>query len=313
MMASERRPTMTDVARRARVSQATVSYIVNNVTKYSITDETRAAVERAIAELGYQPNAQARSLASGTSGVAVCVIPPVPLGEPVLRLLGALTVEFARRGLTMTVHFERSGDQSFRDMVRALKPQVVFSLFGSDPRAGMVDLGSSSLIDPGCALQVDHLVTMGHSQLAFIGSAEPELARQSGAREASVLHHAQARRLPPVRTAAMPTAPEEAAALVRDWSDAGVTGVCANNDEVALGLVRAIRDAGLSCPGDMSVVGYDASAVGAVSLPALTSIAWDADRAAPIVAALAVGEQPSVSPAEVLNVHLVERESVARR
>ena len=72
-MAAKRRPTMTDVASLANVSQATVSYVVNNVTKYSITDETRAAVERAIAELGYQPNAQARSLASGTSGVVVCV------------------------------------------------------------------------------------------------------------------------------------------------------------------------------------------------------------------------------------------------
>lgn len=312
-MAAKRRPTMTDVASLANVSQATVSYVVNNVTKYSITDETRAAVERAIAELGYQPNAQARSLASGTSGVVVCVVPPLPLAEPVLRLLGALTVELARRGRTMTVHFERAGDPSFRAMVGALKPEVVFSLFPMAARAGMVDLGTASLADPGCALQVDHLVDMGHTRLGFVGSAEPELARQSGAREASVQRHATARGLPPVRTAVMPPSPDDAAALVRAWHQDGVTAVCANNDEVALGVLRAIRDAGLRCPADVSVVGYDASAVSALSLPALTSIAWDAERAAPLVADLALGLTPTLSPAQVLDAHVVERDSVARR
>ena len=82
-MATTRRPTMTDVARRANVSQATVSYIVNNVATQSISQATRTAVEKAIEELGYRRNAQARSLASGTSGVIVCVIPPLPLAEPV--------------------------------------------------------------------------------------------------------------------------------------------------------------------------------------------------------------------------------------
>jgi DNA-binding LacI/PurR family transcriptional regulator len=302
---------MTDVARRAKVSQATVSYVINNVTTQSISEETRAAVERAIAELGYQRNAQARSLAAGTSGVVVCIVPPVPLAEPVLRLLGSLTAEFARRGLTMTVHFERSGDGTFRSMVSSLKPDVVFSLFPTDLPEGAVDLGAGSFHDPGSELQVDYVASHGHTRLAFAGSPEPELARQSGAREASVSRRAAALGLPNVLSAPIPLDADASAALVREWHRDGITAICANNDEVALLAIRSIRDAGLSCPADLSVIGYDASLVSALSAPRLTSIEWDADAAAPVIAELALGQTPTSAVEDFMRVRVVECESVA--
>lgn len=309
-MTTPRRPTMSDVARRANVSQATVSYVVNNVATQSISDETRAAVERAIAELGYRRNAQARSLAAGTSGVVVCIIPSVPLADPVLRLLSALTEEFASRGLTMAVHFERAGNATYRSMVDSLKPDVVFSLFPTDLPEGAVDLGADSLPDPGCDLQVDYLVSRGHSRLAFAGSPEAELARQSGARQAAVIRRARALDLPPVVTAAIPPEPGAAAAIVRDWHRAGVTAICANNDEVALASIRAIGDAGLRCPEHLSVIGYDASSVSGASTPRLTSIEWDADAAAPAIVGIALGVPPSIDLADVIKVSVVERDSV---
>lgn len=302
---------MTDVARRANVSQATVSYIINNVTTQSISSETRAAVEKAIAELGYRRNAQARSLASGTSGVVVCIIPPVPLADPVLRLLGALTSDFAARGYTMTVHFERAGDSTFATMAESLKPEVVFSLFPADLPVGAVDLGAESFPDPGCELQVDHLVERGHRRLAFAGSPEPELRRQSGARARVVVRRAEEHGLPPVCDDVIPLDPLEAAALMRSWHAQGVTAVCANNDEAAFLTVRAIRDAGLACPTDLSVVGYDDSVLAAASEPRISSIHWDAEDAAPVIAGLALGIAPAIDVRDVMKAHLVERESVA--
>lgn len=312
-MATTRRPTMTDVARRANVSQATVSYIVNNVATQSISQATRTAVEKAIEELGYRRNAQARSLASGTSGVIVCVIPPLPLAEPVLRLLGALTAEFSGRGFTMTVHFERSGDTTFPAMMESLKPEVVFSLFPADLPHGAVDLGGSDLPDPGCHLQVEYLASRGHERLAFAGSPEIELARQSGARARAVAARAGELGLPEVGGGPLASDPFESARQVADWHGQGISAICANNDEVAFATLRAIRDAGLVCPDDLSVIGYDATAVGALSLPALTSIEWDAEGAAPMIADIALGVPSPASITTILKVRVVERDSVSTR
>ena len=72
-----RRPTQLDVARLAGVSRATVSYVLNGLTdgKVPISPETRARVERAIAELGYEPDAGARALRSGSSQTIGLIMP----------------------------------------------------------------------------------------------------------------------------------------------------------------------------------------------------------------------------------------------
>jgi len=213
----------------------------------------------------------------------------------------------------MTVHFERSGDTSFRAMVDSLKPEVVFSLFPADLPDGAVDLGASDLPDPGCHLQVEYLASRGHERLAFAGSPEIELARQSGARGRAVAARARELGLPEVGGGPLASDPLESAQQVTAWHGQGITAICANNDEVAFAILRAIRDAGLVCPDDLSVIGYDATVVGALSLPALTSIAWDAEGAAPMIADIALGVPSSASITNLLKVRLVERDSVSTR
>src|SRR6218665_87784 len=74
-------PTSADVARRANVSRATASYVLNGGTSQKMSEKTRNAVRLAAAELGYRPNLAAQSLATGASKIVLFVIPYVHLGE----------------------------------------------------------------------------------------------------------------------------------------------------------------------------------------------------------------------------------------
>ena len=125
-------PTSTDVARRANVSQATVSYVLNNVTTQKISEKTRTAVLQAAEELGYRPNRAAQSLAAGASRIAMFVVPSIHLGEISLVVSSHLTARAAERGATLIVHFEGPASRPVIDVVQDLRPRAVFSMFGLD-------------------------------------------------------------------------------------------------------------------------------------------------------------------------------------
>src|ERR1700738_5714067 len=74
------RPPHADVARLARVSTATVSYVLNKADGRRISEGTREAVHRAAEQLGYRPHVAARNLASGKSGVVLYVVPRLAVG-----------------------------------------------------------------------------------------------------------------------------------------------------------------------------------------------------------------------------------------
>ena len=86
-----KRPTATDVARRAGVSQATVSYVMNNTPHQVIPETTRQRVLAAAVELGYTPSAAARMLVSGRSDVVLLLLPDWPIGLGVASLLDELS------------------------------------------------------------------------------------------------------------------------------------------------------------------------------------------------------------------------------
>ncbi|SIS09084.1 DNA-binding transcriptional regulator, LacI/PurR family [Microbacterium sp. RURRCA19A] len=304
---------MTDVARRANVSQATVSYVLNDVKKHTIPEETKRAVWQAAEELDYRPNLAARDLVTGQSSVVVCIVPPLPLSEPVITLLGDLTIAFASQGVVMAVHFEHMGDDSLTAMTKALTPRRTFSLFPAfDDRATDV-AGLDSSTDPGSELQVDHLVAAGHRRIGFAGSPEPELRSQSDLREASAARRAEELGLAPIVSRPLPRDVDAAAEVILGWKAAGVTAVCANNDEVALSLLAGARAAGLRIPDDLSVIGYDATAAGASSSPPLTSVGWRVRSLEPLIRSVLQGTPLTTEDViDPLNVWLVERNSVAR-
>ena len=152
-----------------------------------ISPRTREAVYRAAEKLGYRPNAAARNLARGKSGVVLYVVPRVAVGEMPMQAGSRMTTELARRGLLQVQIFETEDDQHVIDAVENLDPVAVTSLFPlSRARAEAVEAANVPHIEIGTlpalgdphlsvgAIRVEHLVSRGHRKIAFAytGSAK---------------------------------------------------------------------------------------------------------------------------------------------
>ena len=321
-------PTSEDVARRANVSRATVSYVLNAVTSQKISEKTRRAVLRAADELGYRPNLAAQSLA-GASKIAMVVVPSVHLGELIIRLSGHLTVRAAERGITVIVHFEGPTNRAIIDVARDLRPRVVFSMFGMDAQStdwlqkrgvtivsvfpGNVTTMTAS--DRTGRLQGDYLADIGHSRIAFADTTESGLNVLAEMRYEGVADACRDRGFAVPEREQFELDGRGAEQTVRAWADAGVTAVAAYNDEVAIAVLAGIRRAGLHCPEDLAVIGVDEMAINGSIDPPLSSIAFDADMMAVLYAdALSDILDGTVPPRTVdtdLFVHVVGRESTA--
>ncbi|MFD8735917.1 LacI family DNA-binding transcriptional regulator [Streptomyces sp. NPDC059618] len=309
--------TSSDVARLAKVSRATVSYVLNDKTGQKISDQTREAVRRAAEELGYRPNEAARRLASGQSRLVLLVLPHARLGEMIVELAATLTSELAARGLTLSTHFQSSGGASITEVAQRLDASAVVAMAplpdGESERLAAAGIRVlSPLSDPGAAgygyqntigaTQLRHLHDLGHRAIAFAGTDETGLEPFRAGREAGVRAMARELGLPEPREARLAADGSDAAAIVRGWHRDGVTAVAAYNDDVAFVVLHGIRAAGLACPHDMAVIGMDGEKNGLVSAPPLTTIkpdltAWAQFSSALVLQALDSGE-PEAQPAD---------------
>jgi DNA-binding LacI/PurR family transcriptional regulator len=285
------RPTKADVARLAKVSTATVSYVLNNVEGQTISEQTRTAVRNAAQKLGYRPNLAARNLAVGGSGVVLYVVPRIALGELPTEVGSRLTTALARRGIVLSLQFETDDGRNIVDAIADLNPMAVTSVFPlggdvldavSDAGIPQIHLGSEQLHALGDLhltvgdMRVAHLVSRGHRRLAFAYSDVEDL-RPLGdywleGLRVSAAHHD----LPEIVVGTVSADGTDAADVVRSWVGDKVTAVCAQSDETAFVVLHGLRAAGLRCPGDLAVIGVDARPLGAVSAPPLTSVAFDA-------------------------------------
>ncbi len=309
------RPTTADVARLASVSTATVSYVLNNAEGHRISAQTREAVYRAAKLLGYRPNLAARNLARGKSGVVLYVVPHVAVGEMPMRAGSRMTTELARLGLLQVQVFETEDDQHVVDAIENLDPVAVTSLFplsGAALRAvktaGIphIEIGTlPALGDPHLSvgeMRVEHLVSRGHQQVAF---AYTGIARWRALGDywlEGVSRAVRLRDLPPVRVGEVTL--DNAADVVTGWVHDGVTAVCAQSDEIACLVLYGIHKARLRCPRDLAVIGVDASPMGVVSTPPLTTVEFDpravADAAiAAVLSELGYPAQPPPQPADI--------------
>ncbi|WP_205875736.1 LacI family DNA-binding transcriptional regulator [Mycobacterium camsae] len=280
------RPTTADVARLAEVSTATVSYVLNNAQGRRISPQTRDAVNRAAKLLGYRPNIAARNLARGKGGVVLYVVPHVAVGDMPMQAGSRMTTELARLGLLQVQIFETEDDHHVVDAIENLDPVAVASLFPLSEAAATavktagiphIDIGSlPALGDPHLAvgeMRVAHLVSRGHRQLAYAYGGTPRWRALGGYWLEGVSRAAQSRGLPTVRIATITI--DNAAEVAAGWVRDGVTAVCAQSDDIACLVLYGIHRAGLQCPQDLAVIGVDASPMGEVSTPPLTSVQFD--------------------------------------
>lgn len=328
-----RRVTATDVAHEAGVSQATVSYVLNDTPGQAIPEVTRQRVRAAVERLGYAPHAAARALRTGRSDVVLFVLPDWPIGPAVAAIVEGLTHGLERRDLTLLIRRASSG-RPLADLWRSLTPAAVVSLEGvadgdrraldeqgiplvSVPLQARVDAddGVLTVSHPAIgALQLQHLAATGHRRTGYAAPADPRVAafrdlRLDGARTAALdLGLAD----PSVREVALTA--ESASSAVRAWlaESPPVTAVCAYNDDVAFAVLAGLRALGLSAPGDLAVIGVDDVPLAALAAPPLTTVRQDAaalvEHIVSAVLRAVVGEGPPPRPRSDA-ISLVVRES----
>ncbi len=292
-----KRATSADVAAMARVSRTTVSFVLNERAGVKIPDETRQRVLAAAAQLDYHPNSVARQLAGGASRALGLVLRQTPeqvandgvLAETLRGLANAaraanhrVLVETLAPGDGQYANLLRSGrvdglivsgprydDDELVELVRDGFPVVIQgSLPGLDVPS--VDVDNES----GARLAVEHLLALGHRRIGCITNAPLAYTaaseRLTGYREA--LAAASLPDDPDLVAEGAFDAPSGHRAMAQILARTTPDAIFVASDIVAIGAIAGLRDAGLSVPGDVSVVSFDAIPLAAYLDPPLTTI-----------------------------------------
>ena len=285
---------MTDVARLAGVSHQTVSRVLHD--NPHVRPETRERVLAAVLELDYQPNSMARALATGRSRTLGVVSFDTTLFGPASTLLG---IERAAHdeGYFVSIISLRSLDRvSVLSAIERLRAQgvdgiVVIAPLSSAAEA-LVDLPANPPVVAaeagpddavpvvaveqfaGAATATQHLLDRGHRTVCHIaGPAGWPEASERTAGWRSVLEAVGAEVRPPLRGDWSPRSGYELGRQMTGWSD--VTAVFVANDQMALGVLRALHEAQREIPHEVSVVGFDDVPEAAFFSPPLTTVRQD--------------------------------------
>ncbi|MDR0416043.1 MAG: LacI family transcriptional regulator [Propionibacteriaceae bacterium] len=329
---------MEDVAALAGVSIGTVSNTINHPEIVRL--RTREAVERAIRDLGFVPNQQARVLTGLSSQVIGLVVLDVvsPFFMAVARAVERAASEAGH--MVILCNSENSPDKEAR-LLQMLAAQRVRGVLLTSarphgdqdrtwahvqrPPVVLVDYAASDddcsvAVDDvrGARLAVQHLLDLGHERIAFVGgpSGLRQMAqRVEGARAAIVeagLDPSTAFTEVSTPGIGTPAGLLGAQRLI----EAGVpTGVLCGNDMMAFGVFRGLVRAGLRVPDDVAVVGYDDIDFAADWVVPLTSVRQPTDelgyRAAQLLFEHSAGDPGHVHRQIVLEPELVVRQSTA--
>jgi DNA-binding LacI/PurR family transcriptional regulator len=323
---------MVDVARRAGVSHQTVSRVLNNHP--NVRPQTRAGVLAAIEDLGYRPNAAARTLVTGRTNALGVISFDTTLYGPASMLYGIERA--ARPGYSVAIASLQAFDRrSLLDAVERLLGQgvegiiviapvvtAVAALGGLAPGIPVVAVGcvagvplSSVAVDnrAGAAQATRHLLDLGHQTVFHVAGPAAWLDAQQ--------------RIAGWRDALRAAGAVEPELLRGDWSARSgyelgrrlaavpeVTAVLCGNDSMALGLLRAFAETGRNVPGEVSVVGFDDIAEAPYFLPPLTTVRQNfgelGRRALHLLMDQIAGAQPHRSPPPI-SPDLVLRASTA--
>lgn len=329
-MSRPRRATSADVARRAGVSRATVSYVLNARADQSIPEATRQRVLAAAAELRYVPNAASKALRAGESRLVLLVNPGRPWGNNVRTLVNTLTALVARSGRSLVMwHRLEVGDLS--SVLANLDPRVVVTLgeLAAQDADVLADVGipvvNGSVEDAFASggfpsvLQIRHLAARGHRRIGYLSTGDPARHRYAGPRVEGARRACRELGLDEPLVAELPAPAHLSLDAIADvlarWRSGAdpVTAVACYNDLVAAATLAAAEGARLAVPGDLAVIGIDDEPFSAYTRPALTTVRYDMAAFAERVWAraehlLAGGDAPG-TPA-VIDVTLVERGSV---
>jgi LacI family transcriptional regulator, galactose operon repressor len=331
-------PSINDVAMKAGVSSTTVSHVISG--KRPVSDRTAALVQRAMSELGYVPNHAARSLRLGITRSLGLLVPDI--SNPYFAELAKGAEDAGEaKGYNLVLcntSFDPEREARYLDVLRGGGVDGMIYAAGAPPAAGTVaqlartfpliivdeelaGVEADTVVsdnERGGRLAGAHLRDLGHREVLVI-NGPADLAstplRARGFR--SAFADAEARLVEVEGDYRAESATLAVQAALRGESP-WFTAVFAANDLMALAAIEVLTVAGIQVPHDVSVVGYDDTALAALVRPALTSVRQPVYRMG-TVAAERLAERLSGAPPRkveklVLDVELVVRQtSVAAR
>lgn len=322
--------TARDVARRAGTSTAVVSYVFNDGPR-GVAPATRQKVLHAAAELGYRPNALARSLSKGRTHSIGLIVPDI-CNPYFAELARAIEVAAGTRGnLLLIADSALSAEQEHRHARSLIERQVdsvvLVSVSDEPDLAQFFEAGipvvalhplsdrrhaSSITIDYEAAAQraTEHLLAQGHESVTLLNGP----VESTGARQHRTGFNRAFEGYPGVRAGvARSEISRHHAAEVAGELLSGPErprAIYCTTDEQAFGVLYAAHRAGLTVPDDLAVVGFDGTRNCLVSIPALTTVQQPtvamARRVVEILANRTVEDEPVH---EILGFEFVARES----
>lgn len=316
-----------DVAALAGVSRQTVSRVLNDHP--DVADETQERVRAAMAELGYRMNNAARALGTRRSRT-LGVLASNALQYGPSRSIAALEASARDAGYWVSAAFADAGDAaSVVAAVDHLVTQGVEGIVVVAPHARTLAALDALSIDvpvitlhsaghggrglavdqaAGARLAVGALADAGHTRIAHLAGPADWLEAES--RSDGFVAELAARGLDAGLVIEGDWSAGSGYAAVAAVRASGVTAVFAANDQMALGLLSGLHEAGLSVPGDISVVGFDDVPDAAYYWPQLTTVRQDFDELARRAVAVVIGAVDAEALAPVAP-ELILRASIA--
>jgi DNA-binding LacI/PurR family transcriptional regulator len=290
MRRASRRVTSTDVAREAGVSQTTVSFVLNDTRGQTIPEETRRRVLEAAKRLDYRPRGSARSLAAGRSDVVLLALPGVPISANLSRFIEQLAAALAEQGLSLVTHLVEGHGRPLPDLCAAVDASAVISLIPLDQEtsAALERAGAEVVLGAGSQaiaelreigrLQARHLIELGRERIGYALPGEHAAQFRVQERLRGVVAECADHGLAEPLAINVEMDAAQAATAVDQWVGASVTGVCAYNDELAMAVLAGMNERGLRAPDDLAVIGVGDLPAARVSIPPLSTIAFDYEQ-----------------------------------
>jgi LacI family transcriptional regulator len=289
---SSRRPTIIDVARLAGVSKSTAGRVLAGAS--NVTEEARRLVFSAAKSIGYERNDLAVGMRSGRTGLLGLVIPDIanPFWAEVARGAQDRAFESDMSLLVFSSDWQAKREEKHIRALRQVRADgavinpiadsdgvgrfgLPFVLIGSSAEriADVSSVGSDIL--QAVTLGMDYMVSKGHPAPSLIVGPKSRIARARFLR--AVNEHCLARDFDPALLEIddgeyTVEGGFEAMKRLLGRNRIGHRAIFAANDLMALGALMAVREAGLRCPDDVSILGFDGIPGGAFSNPGLTTI-----------------------------------------
>jgi Transcriptional regulators len=333
--ATDKRPTIAQIAAAAGVSVPTVSKVLNG--RVDVAPTTRERIEQVITEYGFVRNRAARALRKGKTGLVDVVVPGLDDDYflPIFQSAEHVLKEAGVRMVLTATHYETNEEFQWMETVTDRSTDGILLVLPSDeairnlsqhkvPFVVIHNQGGLPFSVPsvtttsweGGFTATNYLISLGHRRIAYIGKnvvSMDAIERFAGYRTA-------------LEVASLPldaALQREGGFTEEDGYSATMalmtlpeppTAIFAGNDRHAIGAYRALHELGLSIPQDVSIVGFDDLPYTELMNPALTTVRisrFELGRIAATMLLRLIADEPLESSLVVLPTQFIERQSCA--